>query len=433
MNTEHYPINFPVIELNSMFGKLNINPVKFYKVLYNDQLTYNYVVLYKMVYNDREATVPYYLSDGHTNGIRGDFLAPFMCITQFENDGCPISFNKKNLIYKYALCKNIDLRTINILLLNESKFETSLHKQYFMNSSIGLRSFLPRFENLLDFIITISTNVKLNNFNGVDDSNFIPLYNTKCKISDVISNSTNNLYTGIDDVTYYSKYPTKNVNHRLLNSLKSVYRTKILNYLKTIQHDLSTLENNQYKITPFQTNLKHFKNISLKDFNKELDICNITQSNQNYQSYKLISKIFYDAFKMLDFSGTKYIKKIFAEDVCKISSLQENITRWKAVCPDDKSPLSALVLDVIKLNNLIEKYDNDPYNESIYLEIYQLFKHILNYIKNLPSDEQYKSTLYDIYVYVLMQIDSFDEIFDEQEKLYIASEIKEITAKFDFV
>lgn len=134
-------------------------PTKLYLLLAND----NYVVC---IYNLKmtnittnsvtESNVPYYISNGKTNQLRGNLLFPFMCFNEeMTKDVCPFT-NYGGLarggLFKYEIISNLDTDSMNDYI--NSKFDKSYNEsleKISREGTIGITSVISRISNLLDF------------------------------------------------------------------------------------------------------------------------------------------------------------------------------------------------------------------------------------------------------------------------------------------
>lgn len=109
------------------------------------------VVMYHITMDQMEATIPYYVSDGHTNCLRGNVLYPFIC---FSNTGgaCPATEQYgRGLLLKYHVGRNISTGQIS-----EYIYRALGRAPPDERSVVGLDSVLPRLKNLLDYLIAIN-------------------------------------------------------------------------------------------------------------------------------------------------------------------------------------------------------------------------------------------------------------------------------------
>jgi hypothetical protein len=120
--------------------------------------------------------IPYYLSDGQTNNFRANMLFPFICINdpQNLNSGCAVNdIGTKGFVYKYYVIQNLDLNRIKDWINSEiiktygqrgHDFINIKLKESSENNTIGVSSVLPRIENLLDFLLAISSERIINKY-----------------------------------------------------------------------------------------------------------------------------------------------------------------------------------------------------------------------------------------------------------------------------
>ena len=185
MNNDYYIIKF---NLNNYI--FEFSPIICYNV-FSDEYPYDQkkVILYNLSldFNNRNdsngkknnkinCVIPYYVSDGYTNGLRANLKFPFMCFTNKESkEFCPICDSKKlseNGLIKYFLGYNFKANYINKKIFDE--IEDEFHIKINRDLRIGLYSIFPRMNNFLDFIIALSSQ-KIINFNkDIDISIFRP-------------------------------------------------------------------------------------------------------------------------------------------------------------------------------------------------------------------------------------------------------------------
>jgi hypothetical protein len=131
--------------------KFTFKPISGYSFItpkpYN-VIIYKLKMLNKTTSKKNVSIVPYYVSDGSTNGLRANLIFPFVCFNErnISNIICPYNSDPKfplGLLYKYSVVKNLNLKSPSI------------------SSSTGLDSVLPRIQNLLDFIICLVFSNKL--------------------------------------------------------------------------------------------------------------------------------------------------------------------------------------------------------------------------------------------------------------------------------
>jgi len=174
--------NLPIITIDTEQFLIAIRPLQLYYVI---EFT-RYVVTYQIEYRNKAAheikttILTYYISDGKTNNFAGNLVLPFLCIHKpklkvngkpdipypnYINDtSCPVVINKKSeystdgLLFKVSDCENLNLKEYNKIIIDESiskGFEFGPKK--FCNLSEGLCSVLPRFNNIINFLIAVSS------------------------------------------------------------------------------------------------------------------------------------------------------------------------------------------------------------------------------------------------------------------------------------
>jgi hypothetical protein len=158
---------------------INVEPYEFFNV----DFSVRYVVLYKLTLIDkrdklrnRESIIPYYISNGHTNKLRANMIYPFMCYSNWKNQGvCPfyaneqekIMYRNRNFLLKYQFGPNYKYLLLEKQVIdsfidmkgpeNEDTQRKALSKldRLSIDNSRDLPSVLPRLRNLSDLVMCI--------------------------------------------------------------------------------------------------------------------------------------------------------------------------------------------------------------------------------------------------------------------------------------
>lgn len=336
-NSPNYTLTIPQYNIKLFNNTYNFTIKKSYIVKMSNKDNYQLVIVYNLEYiNEKNenftCTIPYYLSDGHTNGINGNFLLPFLCFSHKHSAKCPRLINKpfgtSNLLLKYVTYRNLGLDNIKNFIFKPNQnldskqiiqniFNIDLNDYYGHTTNIGLGSFLKRFSNILDLFISIVGNVKLNKidnitnpeFNYIPNVNIINLNKFIIHPNYNIENDTdvfNLLKTQLIQQFILNYIHTKNnqpseenINNYINTNLvkcSSKYRIDIINYLNDLKQNFILSLNQNMKIN-YITVIKNEKDIITDlDFNKIISICdgdNIDpHSENNYNSYNIISQSF---------------------------------------------------------------------------------------------------------------------------------------------
>jgi len=172
---------FPLLKIKVLNETIVLKPYKFYKVKYEKES--RLVILYNLTYtNDKEtlkSIIPYYISDGATNCFRANMLYPFICIQDLsQTEDCPQVIKQKymtGLVFKYRTIKNINFDLVEKEIDNKLKEKFGLKVYYEFEisnyeitkrrvNSVGVKSVLNRLENLLDFMLAISSERIINDY-----------------------------------------------------------------------------------------------------------------------------------------------------------------------------------------------------------------------------------------------------------------------------
>lgn len=256
------------------------------------------VVVYKFKYlydggKIKESTIPYYVSDGYTNDLRVNMLYPFMSFNILNNNDSPYTshealYKKNGLLFKYQIGTNIQINKINDRInynfknyyYSKNLSRDSIHKLLddIYSDSNGLRSIFNRLENLLDYIIGISSCDIHENDNDDDEKikSYRPLTNNMDNDSRIINN---------DDKI---KYNMKIINDTKIIDHYDIYRKYIVNEIRE--------SNNWFKkskLFKFELTKVTIENCTRSEFNSTMHICSNYNYNINVNKYVDISLKFH--------------------------------------------------------------------------------------------------------------------------------------------
>ena len=251
-------IKFVIDEITS----IELSPETYYNVVDDTILVVIYNITYKNnVQTILKAKIPYYISNGETNGLRLNSLLPFICFDTKEYSNCiQTGSDSSILIFKYGLYKNINLKLYEPYLNTQVVDTDEIDELKYKYPSTGLMSFLVRVESLIDLILCLSSN-KLNLFNKSDITTqylFIPYYE-------------NNI------IKYNEKFSIQgNLNDKSLDSNRrfTEYRHYLLDLLLKLKNKFfrnpTNPTNPLFVLTYKKINIKEFNNITRVQFNKTL-------------------------------------------------------------------------------------------------------------------------------------------------------------------
>ena len=277
---------------------ITITPIEFFNVEY----VVRYVCMYRISMIDKkdplkkhESIIPYYISNGQTNRLRANMIYPFMCYSDWINQGvCPFfednshktQFKERGaLLLKYQIGPNFNFTKLENQVIDnfiEKDGIESIDKRRKMyqvlethsNSlSRGLPSVLPRLRNFMDFVLCI-LNENIIHFNPAVD-------NMKCFRPLQVDN----------DKDYIDM--KKCVNQPEILTVEDDYRFVLFTILNRfanliIAHDfIDELQMIRLKAIP----------ISKEDFNIYAKACNRDYIVKNTTSYGIISQEFRNVFK----------------------------------------------------------------------------------------------------------------------------------------
>lgn len=323
---------------------IQITPNEFFNVDYGIR----YVIIYKLsvidkknpVFN-RESLIPYYISNGQTNKLRANMIYPFMCYSDWDNQGiCPYFSNdetklankdKISLLLKYQLYPNY-----KYVLLEEQVLENFISMKGIENKahqkkiildlqkksrdlSRGIMSVLPRLRNFLDFVLCI-INENIINFghDAIDIRCFRPLVD---KDTPEYINMGNCNMTP-EELNYEDDY------RYVLLTLLSRYSNTILKY-----NIIDNIEHISMKARP----------ITIKDFDIYVSACNKNSIIKNTSSFGIVSKYFKDVF------------------MSKLGIIIKSIDKSKELKIEES--------DILAIYNMLSGYAN-PFKPIDYYEVY---------------------------------------------------------------
>uniref|UniRef100_A0A6C0ACT5 Uncharacterized protein n=1 Tax=viral metagenome TaxID=1070528 RepID=A0A6C0ACT5_9ZZZZ len=156
--------NTVIIEPNDKIYKVEINGINKLCVFYK------FTLLIKEKVN-LETESLYYISDGNTNNLRINAVLPFLCFKNIENEfktkindsNCLVSHIdlpfSKNLLFKTKACNHLSFVKLSEKLDNIQKLNDEIKYMSLMREGdrVGLRSFLPRLNNIVDFLLAVTS------------------------------------------------------------------------------------------------------------------------------------------------------------------------------------------------------------------------------------------------------------------------------------
>jgi hypothetical protein len=352
-------LNIPHItyKSNDIIHNFIIKPINFYFL--NDK---NPIILYEISHNEISCVIPFYMSDGKTNGYRGNLLFPFICIsTNNLEDTCPIGIRPQsnNIIFKYKSCKDFNSNIINEEIIEsiesiESTIPTyrqSIEYNKLLKIKIeegaGLLSIMERIDTLLNFILAICTeknNVLIEGFKDIDTAEyFIPIDN-----NDPVQFNT--------DATMQPK----DINSANFTTEINKSRTLFINKLQEILSEYFELidTTGNFNISYSEKILSEFIPINSTELNKILNICNNNHVGEEFnlknKNYNMIcsnfSKILYD-----DHVTNQHMIKITSKiiDSVECRKIEDSFKMFNITCnkedtiiPTFGSMLSSFYMDL---------------------------------------------------------------------------------------
>jgi len=249
-----------------------------YFIVHDNGLRDNHVIMYRLIYKKSgdnrhiiEANIPYYISDGHTNGFRANMLYPFICFSLLDDDSCPYAPQYTNgLLLKYEIATNVNTnelqRYVNERYSEKVRTPTLAKIKDDSNSGTsGVSSVLGRIKNIIDYIISMCSTTILN-----VDQNFDIRY---CRpVSRRGSELDMNYFTpgDKDDLDLYRGYLLQVLNNQIQGLIKYGYctierksldsinttRSRFNNYINISRNSKGNIEN-VARYAQISINLRH--------------------------------------------------------------------------------------------------------------------------------------------------------------------------------
>lgn len=278
--------------------EIRLTPVEFFNV----EFAVRYVCMYRISMIDKkdplktqETIIPYYISNGQTNRLRANMIYPFMCYSDWINQGiCPffednphkMKFkHRPSLLLKYQIGPNFNFTKLENQVIDnfiekdgidgheKKRIEYALLHKESHGLSIGLPSVLPRLRNFMDFILCIM-NENIIHFSPETD-------NIKC-FRPLQDNA---------DPQYIDMHKCNNIPEE--QTAEDDYRFVLL----TILNRFANLVITHQLIDELQMVKLNAIPISKEDFNKHVKACDREYIIKNTTSYGIISQEFRNVFK----------------------------------------------------------------------------------------------------------------------------------------
>ncbi len=307
-------------------NKFIIKPIEFY---YTNSLpeekTRHVIIFYEFTYinNDNKISsiISLYLSDGKSNGFRGNLLLPFLCIESkndkiTEDDFCPTKSKKtQGLLYKLKSCHDMNTHTLFTDIIKNIKSEHTDYettKEYtdlmkYKPKGMGIFTVLQRIDSFILFFLNM-VNAKIKYVYDNKDYNiniFQPILET------------------IQPLQYNTDYDPQIVYNRDNKYDEYVFylsNLKFPKYMikKFVEIYEKIVKDDKINITYINKDLNNpidFKPIDVTELNMKIKVCNENNIDQlyynNYKIFNEISAHFLSLYELYskDNPITKYIDK----------------------------------------------------------------------------------------------------------------------------
>ena len=318
-------------------NKFIINPIGFYYVRgLPKELTRRIVIFYEFIYINKKklisSIIPLYLSDGKSNGFRGNLLLPFLCIESGNRkDTCP--FKKKitpGLLYKLKPCHDLDSDKLfdDIIQNIESvhpDYKTTTEYTDLIKLNGGIFTVLPRMDSFILFFLNIvNSKFKYISENNYDIRIFQPLLRFPM-LPSVPDDDNPQQYTK----DFVFDYPHDNI----VNVSKLLFAKCMID--KLLEFYKSAIVDDKLTVIYITKKLSEFKSIEVNELNKEIEVCRQNKINpEYYDNYKIFNEIGIK-FSSL-YKSTPNILSSFVADDMHCYTLDNSLEKFKISCSSEE-------------------------------------------------------------------------------------------------
>lgn len=256
--------------------------------------------------------VPYYFSDGETNGLKSSFRFPMLYFTSNEKnsnkgeESNSICFSKKGGVIKNSLVYNLETDAFSNILYQEVKKEAQAivssgvassgvassgllnNKKYinhsnYINNPNGLISMFSRVRNILDLLILVSDE-KLININNQFTIEYFQNYKYK-EYLPRLDKDVREYYKVDDDTILFDdvwRFMILKEFKKIYDNFSSINTTNTTDSLKLTPKDLTITNYNNYN--------EYNNSLNLFTENKDLDASTINDHvKTKYNNYNELS------------------------------------------------------------------------------------------------------------------------------------------------
>ena len=314
-------------------NKFIINPIGFYytKSLPKEPIR-RVVIFYEFIYINKKklisSIIPLYLSDGKSNGYRGNLLLPFLCIESGNrSDTCP--FKEKitqGLLYKLKPCHDLDSNKLfdSIIENIETKhpdYKTTteyIELNKYNKLGQGVYTVLPRMDSFILFFLNIvNSKIKYISENDFDIQIFQPLF---------ISLNDDNPQQYRKD--YILKYTEDNV----VNVSKLLFAKNMID--KFLELYNSVISDDKLRVTYITKLLSEFKSIEVNELNKEIEVCrNKIINSDYYDNYKIFNEISLNFSSLYNNTTQNILSSFIANDIY-CYTLKNSLEKFNISCSE---------------------------------------------------------------------------------------------------
>ena len=374
METNFY---LQTIEINDDEYNIIIQPKKIYYC--SDEISKMFFIIYEIIIKNIKLNItkinyiPYYLSDGRTNGFKCNMLFPFLCVSTFDTiknkypfdinqTNCPIIINTQTkhnpsgLVYKLIGCNNINIQKIEYSIdkdiinyeknikkiiidsenIKKENPDEHIQQEIERNIKINIEKLIRLDKELAD----LEENFKQNNDMKTVLMRIISILDFLIAISTKKITNLSDKIINIDNLEEFEKYehnfiPTMEKSYidtieekDIELKYKKTYRKLLMRYFVYFNKLLS--ENSKIKISYKKYNYDTLDNII--QLNRILSICegnNISyNAKKSFNSYILTSKIIHKIFKKNNILRNILLKN----DICKVTKIEDILNSWGSSC-----------------------------------------------------------------------------------------------------
>ena len=295
-----------------------------------------YEITHKSIKGVLKSTIPYYISDGHTNNLRANIPFPMMSFNKPDSFGItPITQDvdkRDGLQIKYNAISNLNTVKLNVEIDTLFNNNDDLHflKSYSKSESEGSTTIIMRIKNFLDFVIALLSssielycNDNISNFRPITHIQTLGKYNMYRSDGIIRCPSKINDKEYIQDESGWRQNKINEEDYIRLRELSDKYNECILTVLKKY---INIIKRDPL-ITVDDIDIPS-KNITMVEFNRILNICENESYPINVLNYQYISSLLFKYFKNIQ----NNMYHLMGDEKYFENPLEQVKYQWSAYC-----------------------------------------------------------------------------------------------------